>query len=212
MSGLFIVFEGGEGAGKSTQACALSDRLRAAGYGVLCTREPGGTPAAECVRKVLLQGDAQDFDAGFETFLFAAARYHHVKHCIQPALAAEKVVICDRFVDSTRIYQGVGSNVRMTLIDQLETAATNGVVSDLTFVLDIDPRIGLDRAGDTPDRFESQDLVWHDKVRHGFLDLAARDPGRYHVLDATAPADAMAKAIATVVLAHLENNLLKDYN
>ncbi len=208
---LFIALEGGEGAGKSTQVRKLATYLEAKGQTVVQTREPGGTRAAERVREILLAGKGQEFDPGFEAFLFAAARYHHVYHVIKPALTAGKTVVCDRFVDSTRVYQGLGGAVSETLIDQLEIAATGGLLPDLVFVLDVDPEIGLLRAAASDhgadasplDRFEAEDVTWHQRVRDGFLALAARDQTRYHVLNAGAPADTTAQQIATIVCQHL---------
>ncbi|MDL2407377.1 dTMP kinase [Rhizobium calliandrae] len=204
-TGLFVSFEGGEGAGKSTQIRRLAERLRGLGHDVLVTREPGGSPGAEAVRHVLLSGAAEMFGTRMEAILFAAARNDHVEEVIRPALARGTVVLCDRFMDSSRVYQGVTGNLEPDFIEALQRVAVNGVVPDCTLILDIPAEIGLERArrrssaAAAPDRFEKEEMQTHEKRREAFLDIAARDPGRCHVVDAQRSEDAIADEIAGIV-------------
>src|SRR5262249_28317962 len=144
-TGLFVTFEGGEGAGKSTQIRRLAETLKARGHDVLVTREPGGSPGAEAVRHVLLSGAAEAFGTRMEAFLFAAARNDHFEEVIRPALLAGKVVLCDRFMDSSRVYQGITGNLEPDFIDALQRVAINGIVPDCTLILDIPAKVGLER-------------------------------------------------------------------
>ena len=204
-TGLFVSFEGGEGAGKSTQIRRLAERLRGLGHDVLVTREPGGSPGAEAVRHVLLSGAAEMFGTRMEAILFAAARNDHVEEVIRPALARGTIVLCDRFMDSSRVYQGVTGNLEPDFIEALQRVAVNGVVPDCTLILDIPAEIGLERARKrasataAPDRFEKEEMQTHEKRREAFLDIAARDPGRCHVIDAQRPEDTIADEIAVIV-------------
>ncbi|MDL2402190.1 dTMP kinase [Rhizobium mayense] len=204
-TGLFVSFEGGEGAGKSTQIRRLAERLRGLGYDVLVTREPGGSPGAEAVRHVLLSGAAEMFGTRMEAILFAAARNDHVEEVIRPALARGTIVLCDRFMDSSRVYQGVTGNLEPDFIEALQRVAVNGVVPDCTLILDIPAEIGLERARRrasataAPDRFEKEEMQTHEKRREAFLDIAAREPDRCHVIDAQRPEDAIADEIAGIV-------------
>jgi dTMP kinase len=203
-SGLFITFEGGEGAGKSTQIRRLADQLRRRGYDVLVTREPGGSPGAEAVRHVLLSGAAEEFGTRMEAILFAAARNDHVEEVILPALESGAVVLCDRFVDSSRVYQGVTGNLEPQLIEALQRVAINGVVPDCTIVLDLPAEIGLQRARQRaadapPDRFEREEIETHEKRREAYLEIAAAEPERCHVVDGDRPQDAIAEDIAALV-------------
>ncbi|MDI4655596.1 dTMP kinase [Xanthobacter autotrophicus] len=205
--GCFITLEGGEGTGKSTQARRLAAHLRTLGHDVVETREPGGSPGAEAVRHVLLSGAAEPLGPVAEALLFAAARADHVKTLIRPALAAGKTVICDRFIDSTRVYQGAVGQVASHLLDALEEMATGGTRPDLTLILDVPPETGLARAaargkGD-PDRFEKEGIAYHASVREAFLARAAGAPGRCVAVDATPDADRVAAEIAGVVAARL---------
>jgi dTMP kinase len=209
MRGKFITFEGGEGTGKSTQAAMLAHRLQSLGLGVLLTREPGGSPGAEVIRHVLLSGAAKPLGADAEAMLFAAAREDHVRCTIEPALAAGKWVICDRFVDSTRVYQGELGHVDRRLIKGLERVSIGKLSPDLTLVLDVPVDVALERLterrGDTaPDRFEAEDTAFHDKLRQAFLALAADEPRRCIVVDATAPRVEVAKAIWDAVQSRLD--------
>ncbi|MGY5811621.1 dTMP kinase [Rhizobium sp. LEGMi198b] len=204
-TGLFVSFEGGEGAGKSTQIRCLAERLRGLGHDVLVTREPGGSPGAEAVRHVLLSGAAEMFGTRMEAILFAAARNDHVEEVIRPALARGTIVLCDRFMDSSRVYQGITGNLEPDFIEALQRVAVNGVVPDCTLILDIPAKIGLERArkrasaSAAPDRFEKEEMQTHEKRREAFLDIAARDPGRCHVIDAQRSEDAIANEIASIV-------------
>lgn len=210
--GLFVTFEGGEGAGKSTQIRLLADALRKRGFPVLMTREPGGSAGAEAVRHVLLTGAAQDFGVRMEAILFAAARNDHVEQLIRPALLHGAIVLCDRFMDSSRVYQGVTGNIEPGFIEALERVAVNGVVPHCTIVFDLPAAIGLERArkratgastanGETIelDRFEKEELETHEKRREAFLDIARSDPARCHVVDASASASDIAAAVLSIV-------------
>ncbi len=203
-SGLFVTFEGGEGAGKSTQIRRLADLLRRRGYDVLVTREPGGSPGAEAVRHVLLSGAAEASGVRMEAILFAAARNDHVEEVIRPALASGAIVLCDRFVDSSRVYQGATGNLEPELIEALQRVAVNGVVPDCTIILDLPAEIGLKRArkrssGAAPDRFEREEIETHEKRREAYLDIATNDPARCHVVEADRPEEEVATAIAAIV-------------
>lgn len=206
-TGLFVTFEGGEGAGKSTQIRRLAEGLRARGHDVLLTREPGGSPGAEAVRHVLLSGAAEAFGTRMEAILFAAARNDHVEEIIRPALREGKIVLCDRFMDSSRVYQGITGNLEPDFIETLQRVAINGVVPDCTLILDIPARVGLERAqkrgaaaAGIPDRFEKEELETHEKRREAFLDIAAREPERCHVVNAMQNEEAIADEIIAIVL------------
>jgi dTMP kinase len=200
---MFITLEGGEGAGKSTQARALADRLRALGREVMPTREPGGTPFAEVARTLALhhavRPDAEPLriDATAELLLFAAARAQHVDELIRPALARGAVVLCDRFTDSTVAYQGHGRGLDLETIDRLNQIATRGLRPDLTALLDLPVAVGLARRhGErAPDHFEREHAAFHERVRTGFLALARAEPDRWLVVDATLPPAAVTEAI-----------------
>lgn len=203
-SGLFITFEGGEGAGKSTQIRRLADLLRRRGHDVLVTREPGGSPGAEAVRHVLLSGAAEEYGVRMEAILFAAARNDHVEEVIRPALASGAIVLCDRFIDSSRVYQGVTGNLEPELVEALQRVAINGVVPHCTIILDLPAETGLQRARGrdaeaAPDRFEREELETHEKRREAYLELAAADPARCHVVKADRPEDEVAADIAAIV-------------
>lgn len=199
MRGLFVTFEGGEGAGKSTQIRLLDSALREKGYNVVMTREPGGSPGAEATRHVLLSGAAEIYGPDMEAILFAAARNDHVEQVIRPAVDAGKIVLCDRFMDSSRVYQGVTGNLDPVFMANLERVAINGMVPDLTIILDLDPEAGLKRAasrGVAADRYEKEDISLHQRRRDAFLAIAKAEPERCLVVDAsTSPAE-----IASVVL------------
>jgi dTMP kinase len=202
--GKFITFEGGEGNGKSTQAAMLAMRLESLGIAVLLTREPGGSPGAEIIRHVLLSGAAKPLGPAAEAILFAAARDDHVKCAIEPALAAGKWVVCDRFADSTRVYQGVLGEVDDRLIKALERASIGDLKPDLTFVLDVPVETGLERAavrrnGSRADRFEAEKVEAHEKLRDAFLALAAAEPNRCVIVDASVSKEAVARRIWAMV-------------
>ena len=209
MSGHFITFEGGEGAGKSTQINRLAIVLRKQGHDVLVTREPGGSPGAEAVRHVVLSGAAQPFGTDLEAILFAAARSDNVEQIIKPALADGKVVLCDRFMDSSRVYQGVSGGVDQDLLMSMERAVTEGARPGLTLIFDLPPEEGLKRAaevwaGDGPDRYEKDDLALQETRRQGFLDIAAAEPDRCVVIDASQDLAAVSAAVDEAVHAYLE--------
>ncbi|MFA6265984.1 MAG: dTMP kinase [Pseudolabrys sp.] len=198
--GRFITFEGGEGSGKSTHAAALAERLKAAGYGVVLTREPGGSPGAEIIRHIILSGIAKPLGTETETILFAAARDDHVKATILPALEAGQWVVCDRFIDSTRVYQGTLGQVDMKLIRGLERVTVGEAMPDLTILIDVPANIGLARAKSrrgtgVADRYEAESVEFHEKLREAFLDLARKEPKRFAVIDGRAPRDIVAERI-----------------
>jgi dTMP kinase len=208
--GVFITFEGGEGAGKSTQIDRLAKKLRAKKYDVVVTREPGGSPGAEAIRHVLLSGAAEPFGPEMEALLFAAARSDHVEQLIRPAIARGAIVLCDRFMDSSRVYQGVTGGLDAGFMTALERVAVNGTVPDLTLILDIDPAEGLARAAArrgehaTVDRFEKETLEIHQRRREAFLAIATAEPERCVVVDAAASPESVENAITAAVFAALE--------
>jgi len=198
-TGYFIAFEGGEGAGKSTQESLLAEALAERGLSVVRTREPGGTPAGERIREVLLSPEFDGLDARAEALLFAAARGEHVARVIRPALDRGDVVICDRYLDSSVAYQGYGRELGPSRVRDLSLWATGGLLPDLTIVLDVDPTVGLARF-DQRDRLEAEPLAYHQAVRAAFLALAEAEPDRYLVIDAAGQADDIATAILARVL------------
>ena len=205
MTGLFITLEGGEGAGKSTQIQMLKTALEAMGKEVLLTREPGGSKGGELIRPLLVSGEA-DWDAVSETLLFSAARRDHLTHKVWPALKEEKVVLCDRFADSTLAYQGYGRGNNPEIQKTVKTLykiVAGDFEPDLTLILDIDPKIGLkrscDRAGNTEKRFENMDFSFHENLRQGFLKIAADNPERCYVIDADRPPEEVHNEIIKIV-------------
>lgn len=199
MSGYFVVFEGGEGAGKSTQEALLADALRERGRTVVQTREPGGTPAGEAIRHVVLSPDFTGLDVRAEALLFAAARGEHADKVIRPALERGDVVLCDRYLDSSVAYQGFARGLGPKRIRDLSLWATQELVPDLTIVLDIDPVEGLGRFEER-DRLESEPMAYHRQVRAAFLAMAEEQPDRYLVLNARDDRQAIAAAILERVL------------
>ena len=209
MRGRFITFEGGEGAGKSTQASLLVRRLKELALTVVLTREPGGSAGAEVIRYVLLSGAAKPLGAEIETVLFAAARDDHVRTMIIPALERSKWVVCDRFIDSTRVYQGTLGNVDPRIIRSLERVTIADAMPDLTFILDLPAEIGLERAASRrgerhADRFEEETLAFHRKLRDAYRDVAAQEPGRCVLIDAQRPQTAVADEIWAIVSDRLD--------
>jgi dTMP kinase len=203
--GRFITFEGGEGAGKSTQVGHLVARLRARGHEVVATREPGGTPNAEALRKILLEGLDETLSPASEAMIFSAARIDHLDRLIRPALARGAFVICDRFADSTRAYQG--GKLPASFIDDLERLAVGDTMPDLTLILDLPAEDGLARADARrgqakADRFESEAIGFHCDLREAFQKIARHHPQRCRVIDATRPVDVMAENIWSIVESH----------
>jgi dTMP kinase len=187
--GIFVTLEGGEGVGKSTHTRRIAAKLDEIGISALATREPGGSPLAETLRDLLLSGAAKRLGPAGETFLFSAARIDHLEAVINPALSAGTWVICDRFMDSTRAYQGVLGSLDHEFLEIMEKFTLQGILPDLTFILDLPAEIGLQRAGlrrgknVSMDRFEAEDLDFHQRLRKAFLDIAIRDAKRCIVID-----------------------------
>lgn len=201
-TGVFITFEGGDGTGKSTQVKKLVADLTARGLSVIATREPGGTPQAERIRNLLLQRDSGNFDPLTEVLLLMAARREHLQNLIEPALVQEQWVISDRFVDSSRAFQGAGMGIDRAIIDQVYGLIAGDRMPDLTFVFDIDPAEGLARSGrqkaaaastaeGTEDRYERMGLPFHTRLREGFLTIAREEPARCVLIDASQSIDAV---------------------
>jgi dTMP kinase len=204
--GLFLTFEGIDGSGKSTQAKRLASALQSAGHDVVLTREPGGSPGAEEIRRLVLEGDPDRWSAETEILLFTAARRDHLERTILPALSAGKVVICDRFADSTRMYQGLSRGDLRPVVDQLHSLMI-GREPDLTLLIDMDPEIGLSRAKGrqgTEERFEDFGVDLQRKMRAGFLSLADEFSQRFRVIDGAQPMDAVAAEILSLVTDALE--------
>ena len=206
---LFVTFEGGEGVGKSTQVGVLADWLRRRGHAVTVTREPGGTVGAEGVRHVLLSGRARAHGPDMEALLFAAARYDNVEQNIKPALTAGHVVLCDRYIDSSRVYQGVVGGVTDAFVRGMEEAVVDGARPDLTLVFDMPVERSMDRlrtrqSGDTDDRFEAEAMDAHRKRRKAFLDLAAAEPDRCKVIDADRATDDVSRSVIAAVSERLD--------
>jgi dTMP kinase len=202
----FITLEGGEGAGKSTQARRLAGALTARGHASLVTREPGGSPGAEDIRKLLVNGEPGRWDALTETMLMFAARADHVLRTIRPALAANTHVICDRFTDSTYAYQGAGRGLQRETIRRIDSVVLDEFKPDLTLILDVPVEEGLKRAharGGGEARFEKFDVEFHERLRQAFLDIARRSPGRCAVIEAARGEDEVAEAILAAVTGRL---------
>ncbi len=203
---LFITLEGGEGAGKTTQINKLAERLTRENYKVITTREPGGTPEGEKIRSLLVRNGGEKWSPLAEVLLILAARVMHVERVVRPALYSGKVVICDRFSDSTLAYQGYGRGVPLENIEKLTLDLLGELKPDLTFILDVDPAIGLKRSTkrmareshpelQAEDRFERMEMEFHEKVREGFLDIARKEPKRCEIVNAMDTAEVMAEAI-----------------
>ncbi|MBI2234842.1 MAG: dTMP kinase [Micavibrio aeruginosavorus] len=208
--GFFITLEGGEGSGKTTQIKRLADALKAAGREVVITREPGGTPEAEKIRDLLVRRDGGDWTPLTECLLLFAARVMHVEKLIKPALAAGKVVISDRFADSTRAYQSYGHGLPLQTVESLNALSLGTFQPDLTFILDMDVEEGLARSGkrlaaacSAEDKFESLDLDFHRRLRHGYLEIAKTNPARCVVIDAGRGMDDVAHDLAAAVMERL---------
>lgn len=202
---MFLTFEGIDGSGKTTQARRLAEDLRAAGHIVTLTREPGGSQGAEEIRALLLDGEANRWSPESEILLFTAARRDHVEKTILPALKRGEIVICDRFADSTRVFQGVARGDLVALVDELHGLMI-GIEPDLTLLFDLPADEGLARAtppGGVEQRFESMGVDFQSRVRAGFLELAARSPERLRIIDATQSPDLVAAEVKAIVMRHL---------
>lgn len=204
--GKFITFEGGEGTGKSTQLRLLADHLRGQGRQIVTTREPGGSPGAETIRKLLVEGEPGRWDGITETLLLTAARRDHVERTIRPALERGDWVICDRFMDSTVAYQGYATGVDLDLIHRLSTAAAGDIQPDLTIILDLPVEAGLARATQRAggeDRFERKGIDFHRRLRDGFLAIAKSAPDRCEIVSAAEPIEVIAGRISSIVAERL---------
>ena len=220
-----ISFEGGDGSGKTTQLKLLEGYLAPLGKVCLSTREPGGTTLGRMIREVLLEVGEEEISPPTELFLYLADRAHHVREVIQPALKSGKIVLCDRFTDSTLAYQGYGRGVDLNMLRDLNQVASFGVTPDLTLLLDCPVEIGLTRTAQRvveqrssnrrEDRFEREEIVFHERVRRGFLELAQAEPTRIHTLDASCPVQEVHEDIRRIVdekLATLHNANCKSQN
>jgi len=206
--GRFISFEGGEGSGKSTQIRKLAERLDAAKLRAIVTREPGGSPGAEIIRHLVLSGMGKLLGPDAETLLFAAARDDHVRTVIEPALSRGLWVLCDRFFDSTRAYQGRLGQVSPGVLNAMQRVTIGDLKPDLTLILDIPVEVGLQRAAarrgsGAPDRFEAEDIKVHQDLRDAYKQIAAEDPRRCELIDANADADTVAARVWTSLRNHL---------
>jgi dTMP kinase len=206
--GRFITFEGGEGSGKSTQIKTLSERLNAAQLRTIVTREPGGSPGAEIIRHLVLSGMGKLLGPDAETLLFAAARDDHARNVIMPALDQGIWVLCDRFSDSTRVYQGSLGQVSPAVLNAMERVTIGDLKPDLTFILDIPVEVGMQRAAarrgaSAPDRFEAEDIRFHQQLRDAYRQIAAGDPQRCVLIDANTDVDTVAASIWNALRDHL---------
>lgn len=205
--GRFITLEGGEGAGKSTQVARLKEWVEKRGHKCIATREPGGAPGAEMIRKLLVEGPVERWDGVTEALLHFAARREHLRTTVLPAIKSGTWVVCDRFADSTMAYQGYGHGIDRAMLGTLYDIAVGDFRPDLTLILDLPVETGLKRAAQrrgTETRYESLPRDFHERVHQGFLDIAKADPERCIVIDATAGIDEIAQAIADAVTKHLE--------
>jgi dTMP kinase len=208
MKGAFITFEGVDGSGKSTQVSTLDGALQTRGLGVVATREPGGSPVAERIRRILLDPEAGEMAWATEVMLYLASRAEHVAEVVRPALEKGKVVLCDRFLDSTLAYQAYGRRVNgsdlgiaLSAIRRANELGTGGIAPELTFLLDVDPEEGLERvrdSGRSPDRLEGGGTAFLHRVRNGFLALADSEPGRFVVIDGTRTVKEIAQEIEVI--------------
>ena len=208
MNNLFITFEGGDGSGKSTQVNLLKDYLDNLNFETIKTREPGGTPSAEILRDLLTTGEVEKWTPMSEALLMWASRYEHLIQVIEPALNSGKNVICDRFYDSTYAYQGVAHNLGIDKMEKLKKIIIGDIEPDVTFVLDIDHKVGLKRSLDRPNqenRFESYNIDFHNKIRSAFLEIAKKNKNRCVVVDASLNEQEINNLIITVI-----DNLITD--
>ena len=195
MNGKFITFEGSEGSGKSTQAACVLEYLKLKKIPAMLLREPGGVKISENIRKLLLDVNNTGMGDECETLLYMAARSQMVKEVLEPQLKSGKIILCDRFLDSTIAYQGYGSGIEIKTIEQLGLFATRGIVPDLTVLFDIQPEKGLGRAGEKKDRIESRSLEYHKRVRIGYLELSRQYPARIKVIKVDADVEEIFKRV-----------------
>lgn len=205
MKGMFITFEGGEGAGKTTLIQRLYDHLQSQRFEVIVTREPGGTLIGDQIRKLLLDPENKKISPTTELLLYEAARAQHVGELITPALEKGSIVLCDRFCDSTTAYQGAGRSLSGENVDELNKLATGGLIPDLTFLVDLPPETGLARAtlDGLADRIENESIEFHTRVREGFLTLAGNYPDRIHVIDALQSIEEISIQVRDIVASKL---------
>jgi len=200
---LLITFEGGEGSGKTTQSQILYNALKEKGFDVTKTREPGGTKFAEIIREILVQGESNKINNISELFLFAAARADHVHKVIKESLKDNKIVICDRFIDSTLAYQGYAGRLDLDLVEEVNKISIGEIYPDLTFILDIDPTQGIERAlgeNNKETRFEEKDIIYHKKIRDGYMKIARDNPNRCVVINGTNDIERISKKILELTL------------
>lgn len=206
--GAFITFEGGEGSGKTTQIKALSEALTKAGVAHVMTREPGGCPSAEELRNLILTGDADRWTDMGELLLYTAARAEHLERVIRPALAAGKIVLCDRFADSTLVYQGISRGLGERTVEMLQDIVIGDTCPDATVYFDIDPEVGLARSGgwdNGENRLEKAGLEFHQKVRAGFQALAEKHSARFMTIDASGSIDDVYASLVDVLTTYFES-------
>ncbi len=208
MKGIFITFEGIEGCGKTTQIQLLDKHLKDSGHPTLLTREPGGTPIGEKIRSILLDSRNNNMSPRTELLLYTAGRNQHIVEKIQPALEAGKIVLCDRYADATTAYQGAARDIDSNIIEEIHKVATGGLMPVLTFLLDCPAELGLGRArarnqtdstAGTLDRFEQEEMDFHERVRQGYLNIAKREPERVQIIDATLSPDKMQNEIIEII-------------
>ena len=200
---LLITFEGGEGSGKTTQSQILYNTLKEKGFEVIKTREPGGTKFAETIREILVQGESNKINNISELLLFAAARADHVQKVIKECLKDNKIVICDRFTDSTLAYQGYAGNLDLGIVKEVNRISIGEISPDLTFIFDIDPTLGIERAlgeNNKETRFEEKDIIYHKKIRDGYMDIARDNPDRCVVINGTIDMEQISKKILELTL------------
>jgi len=200
---LLITFEGGEGSGKTTQSQILYNALKEKGFDVTKTREPGGTKFAEIIREILVRGESNKINNISELFLFAAARADHVQKVIKESLKDNKIVICDRFIDSTLAYQGYAGRLDLDLVEEVNKISIGEIYPDLTFILDIDPTQGIERAlgeNNKETRFEEKDIIYHEKIRDGYMKIARNNPNRCVVINGTNDIERISKKILELTL------------
>ena len=202
-NGLLITFEGGEGSGKTTQSEILYNTLLEKGFDAIKTREPGGTQLAEIIREILVQGESNKIDNVSELFLFAAARADHVQKVIKQCLNDNKIVICDRFIDSTLAYQGYAGRLDLNIVKEVNNISIDKIYPDLTFVFDINPTQGIERAlkeNNKETRFEEKDIMYHKKIRDGYMNIARDNPHRCVVINGTDDIKQISKKILEITL------------